>query len=123
MRCYDRFKITWCPLTFFRRTSTYFITVLLRKMQNNQPHHHNVHQLIFIIIIIVIIIVIVIIIFVIVTNTTQMYNYRNVSKALSILLDPTALNFSKKRVTVSTSGVVPTIVKLGNLDRHSLILL
>jgi len=43
-----------------------------------------------------------------------LYNYRNVSKAIKIMtaMDGTAL--SKRKITVSTCGVVPLIEKLGN---------
>lgn len=42
-----------------------------------------------------------------------MYNYDNVLKAIRIMLDPDGLVFSRRRVTVSTSGVVPMINQLG----------
>ena len=42
------------------------------------------------------------------------YNYKNVSKSLQVLLDPSGLNYSKRRITVSTSGVVPIISKFLN---------
>eukprot|EP01133_Synstelium_polycarpum_P017542 gene17542-20933_t len=42
-----------------------------------------------------------------------LYNYRNVAKALRILTDPGGLSLSKSRITVSTSGVVPLITRLG----------
>jgi len=41
------------------------------------------------------------------------YNYRNVKAALSVLLDPNGLAFGKRRITLSTSGVVPVIDRLG----------
>uniref|UniRef100_A0A6B2L7U6 Radical SAM core domain-containing protein n=1 Tax=Arcella intermedia TaxID=1963864 RepID=A0A6B2L7U6_9EUKA len=41
------------------------------------------------------------------------YNYTNVREAIKILLDQNGLSFSKRRITVSTSGVVPNIKKLG----------
>lgn len=42
------------------------------------------------------------------------YNYRNVKKALSIFLDHTGIGISSRRITVSTSGIVPVIKKFGN---------
>jgi 23S rRNA (adenine2503-C2)-methyltransferase len=41
------------------------------------------------------------------------YNYRNLSKALQVLMDPEGCEMSKRRITVSTSGVVPMIKRLG----------
>jgi len=41
------------------------------------------------------------------------YNYKNVRDAITLLLDPSGLSFSKRRITVSTSGIVPNIYKLG----------
>lgn len=38
-----------------------------------------------------------------------LYNYENVVKALKKLMDPKALNFSRRKITLSTSGVVPMI--------------
>jgi 23S rRNA (adenine2503-C2)-methyltransferase len=40
-------------------------------------------------------------------------NYRNVLPALRVLLDPMAFDYSRRRVTLSTSGIVPQIRKLG----------
>lgn len=40
-------------------------------------------------------------------------NYANVVQAARILLDPHGLNFSSRRVTISTSGIVPRIAELG----------
>lgn len=40
-------------------------------------------------------------------------NYDNLLAALRIMVDPVGLGFSKRRVTVSTSGVVPKIDQLG----------
>ncbi len=37
------------------------------------------------------------------------YNYENVAKALRILLDPEGMAFSRHKITVSTSGVIPFI--------------
>jgi 23S rRNA (adenine2503-C2)-methyltransferase len=42
-----------------------------------------------------------------------LHNYENVVQAARILLDPDALGFSKRKITVSTSGLVPAIEKLG----------
>ena len=40
-------------------------------------------------------------------------NYSNVLKALAILTDPKGLNFSLRRITLSTCGLVPEILRLG----------
>ncbi len=40
-------------------------------------------------------------------------NLENVLKAIEILTDDLGLSFSKRRITVSTSGIVPKIVELG----------
>jgi 23S rRNA (adenine2503-C2)-methyltransferase len=46
-----------------------------------------------------------------------LHNVDNVIKACKILLDQDGMNFSKRKVTVSTSGLVPAIEKLGaNVD-------
>ncbi|GBD44727.1 Dual-specificity RNA methyltransferase RlmN [bacterium HR40] len=42
-----------------------------------------------------------------------LFNYDNVLAALRVMVDPDGLGFSKRRVTVSTSGVVPKIDQLG----------
>lgn len=42
-----------------------------------------------------------------------LYNYQNVSKAVRICMDGDGLSISKRRITVSTSGVVPLIVQCG----------
>ncbi|KAL6058105.1 Dual-specificity RNA methyltransferase RlmN [Balamuthia mandrillaris] len=42
------------------------------------------------------------------------YNYRNVQKALKILTHPEGCQINKRRITVSTSGVVPNISRLGS---------
>lgn len=39
------------------------------------------------------------------------FNYDNLVKALEIICDPAGLNFAKKRITISTSGLVPEILK------------
>ncbi len=40
-------------------------------------------------------------------------NYANTLKALHILTSPCGLNFSKRRITVSTAGLIPEIKRLG----------
>ena len=40
-------------------------------------------------------------------------NYENVKRALSIAMDPDGLAFSKRKITLSTSGVVPKIEQCG----------
>jgi 23S rRNA (adenine2503-C2)-methyltransferase len=42
-----------------------------------------------------------------------LYNYDNVAKALKICMDEEGLGVSKRRITLSTSGVVPQIVQCG----------
>jgi 23S rRNA (adenine2503-C2)-methyltransferase len=42
------------------------------------------------------------------------FNYLNVSAALKLLLDDSAFALSKRKITVSTSGVVPKIIQFGN---------
>jgi 23S rRNA (adenine(2503)-C(2))-methyltransferase len=42
-----------------------------------------------------------------------LHNFDNVVKACEILLDTDGMNFSKRKVTVSTSGLVPKIIELG----------
>jgi 23S rRNA (adenine2503-C2)-methyltransferase len=42
-----------------------------------------------------------------------LYNFENVRDAISVLTDPEGLQLSKRRITVSTSGVVPQIGPLG----------
>ncbi len=42
-----------------------------------------------------------------------LYNYENVAKALKIIMDPNGLGLSKRRITLSTSGVVPKIAQCG----------
>ncbi|HEX6837038.1 MAG TPA: 23S rRNA (adenine(2503)-C(2))-methyltransferase RlmN, partial [Polyangia bacterium] len=41
-----------------------------------------------------------------------LHNYKNVVRALEILTDPTGADFSRRRITVSTAGLVPAIEKL-----------
>jgi 23S rRNA (adenine2503-C2)-methyltransferase len=43
-----------------------------------------------------------------------LYNYKAVKEALKIVMDNEGIALSKKRITLSTSGVVPEIVKTGN---------
>jgi 23S rRNA (adenine2503-C2)-methyltransferase len=40
-------------------------------------------------------------------------NYDNVCKALKIIIDPNGLSLSKRKITLSTSGIVPLIYKCG----------
>jgi 23S rRNA (adenine2503-C2)-methyltransferase len=42
-----------------------------------------------------------------------LYNFDNVRDAIAVLTDPEGLQLSKRRITVSTSGVVPQIGPLG----------
>lgn len=42
-----------------------------------------------------------------------LYNYDNVAKALRILMDSEGISLSRRRITLSTSGVVPMIEKVG----------
>lgn len=42
-----------------------------------------------------------------------LHNYANVAKALKILMDPKGLALSKRRITLSTSGIVPAIARCG----------
>jgi 23S rRNA (adenine2503-C2)-methyltransferase len=42
-----------------------------------------------------------------------LYNYDNVAKALTILMDPEGVAISRRRVTLSTAGVVPMIERVG----------
>ena len=42
-----------------------------------------------------------------------LYNYENVSKALQIIMDPDGIGFSKRRITLSTAGVVPMMDRCG----------
>lgn len=42
-----------------------------------------------------------------------LHNYDTVTQALRILLDPQGMNFSRRKITVSTSGLVPSIERLG----------
>ena len=42
-----------------------------------------------------------------------LYNFENVRDAIAVLADPEGLQLSKRRITVSTSGVVPEIGPLG----------
>ncbi len=43
-----------------------------------------------------------------------LYNYDNVKKALTLIMDPQGLDLAPRRITLSTSGVVPHIVQCGN---------
>jgi len=42
-----------------------------------------------------------------------LYNYRALSRALNIIMSPDGLCMGKNRITVSTSGIVPAIKRLG----------
>lgn len=42
-----------------------------------------------------------------------LYNYDNVAKALKIIMDPEGLSLSKRKITLSTSGVVPMMARCG----------
>ena len=42
-----------------------------------------------------------------------LFNYPEVSKALKIIMDPEGISLSKRRITLSTSGVIPMIEKVG----------
>jgi 23S rRNA (adenine2503-C2)-methyltransferase len=42
-----------------------------------------------------------------------LYNYQNIAKAMKICMDADGLAISKRRITLSTSGVVPMIEKCG----------
>jgi len=42
-----------------------------------------------------------------------LYNYENVKKAMQILMDPDGVALSKRRITLSTSGVIPEIERCG----------
>ena len=41
------------------------------------------------------------------------YNYDNISKAMKICMDKDGMSISKRRITLSTSGVIPFIIKCG----------
>ena len=43
-----------------------------------------------------------------------LFNYENVSKALKIIMDGEGISISKRRITLSTSGVVPMIRQCGS---------
>jgi 23S rRNA (adenine2503-C2)-methyltransferase len=42
-----------------------------------------------------------------------LYNYENVKKALMLIMDPQGLDLAPRRITLSTSGVVPHIIQCG----------
>ena len=42
-----------------------------------------------------------------------LFNYENIATALKIIMDPEGLSLSKRRITLSTSGVVPLIKQCG----------
>src|SRR5690606_1546097 len=43
-----------------------------------------------------------------------LYNYDNVAKAVTIIMDDEGLAISRRRITLSTSGVVPMIKRVGD---------
>lgn len=43
-----------------------------------------------------------------------LYNFENVSKALTIIMDHQGISLSKRRITLSTSGVVPLMQRCGD---------
>jgi len=49
-----------------------------------------------------------------------LYNYENVAKALRIVMDPEGIAISRRRITLSTSGVVPQIRRTGEELRVNL---
>jgi 23S rRNA (adenine2503-C2)-methyltransferase len=49
-----------------------------------------------------------------------LHNYPNVKRSLDLLLHPEGANFSHRHVTVSTSGLVPNIQRLGEETRVKL---
>lgn len=42
-----------------------------------------------------------------------LYNYENVARALKIIMDPEGISLSKRKITLSTSGVVPMMQRCG----------
>ncbi len=42
-----------------------------------------------------------------------LFNYENVAKALKIIMDPEGISISKRKITLSTSGVAPMIERCG----------
>ena len=47
-------------------------------------------------------------------------NFSNLIKALTILTDETGLHFSEHRITVSTCGIAPKIIELGQMTKVNL---
>ncbi|GAB4248357.1 MAG: 23S rRNA (adenine(2503)-C(2))-methyltransferase RlmN [Acidobacteriota bacterium] len=45
-----------------------------------------------------------------------LYNYKNVMKAFRLLIDPEGMDLSYRKITVSTSGVVPVLERLAGED-------
>ncbi len=41
-----------------------------------------------------------------------LYNYRNVMKAFRLMTDPEGMNLSRRKITISTSGVAPVLEKM-----------
>jgi 23S rRNA (adenine2503-C2)-methyltransferase len=49
-----------------------------------------------------------------------LYNYENVAKALSIVMDTDGIAFSRRSITLSTSGIVPMMARCGEELRVNL---
>ena len=43
-----------------------------------------------------------------------LYNYENIAAAMKIVMDPEGIAISKRRITLSTAGVVPVIMRCGS---------
>ena len=43
-----------------------------------------------------------------------LFNYENIKKALKIIMDDSGISLSRRRITLSTSGIVPEIKKCGD---------
>ena len=48
-----------------------------------------------------------------------LFNYENVKKALEIIMDHSGISLSRRRITLSTSGIVPEIKKCDDLGEFS----
>jgi 23S rRNA (adenine2503-C2)-methyltransferase len=48
------------------------------------------------------------------------YNYENVVKSIEVFNDPSGIKISRRKITVSTSGVIPQIIKFSDNVRASL---
>jgi hypothetical protein len=64
---------------------------------------------VFVFVVVVVVVVVVVAAYVV----EQFYNYRNVSAALRLMIDNEGLSFSKRKITVSTSGIAPIIPRFG----------